>query len=70
MSAEVDLALLQTIKDLLDNAPCTCPNPEPHDWPHDMSNSNCYKTLVEKALGKNDIIWNKLISQIENISQA
>jgi hypothetical protein len=35
---------------LLLEAPCTCPNPEPHDWPHDPANEQCYKAQVDAVL--------------------
>jgi hypothetical protein len=42
--AQIDRQALEIerLHKILQSAPCTCPNPEPYDWPHDPNNPNCY----------------------------
>ena len=41
---------IERLRGLLKDAPCTCPNPPPHDWPHDPNNEECYRNRVREAL--------------------
>jgi hypothetical protein len=47
MTQAIRTALMEA---LLSEAPCTCPNPDPGDWPHDPENPNCYLSRVRAAL--------------------
>lgn len=40
------------LRGLLAEAPCTCQNPPPYDWPHDPNNEECYLNRVREALGE------------------
>ena len=31
---------------------CTCQNPEPYDWPHDESNTDCNLSIARDALAR------------------
>lgn len=43
-------ASVAVMESLLAEAPCTCPNPEPHDYPHDPTNTMCYRTTVDSVV--------------------
>jgi hypothetical protein len=37
---------IKRLRGLLADAPCTCPNSPPWDWPHDPHNEDCYLNRV------------------------
>jgi predicted RNase H-like nuclease (RuvC/YqgF family) len=42
---------IKRLRGLLAEAPCTCQNPPPYDWPHDPNNEECYLNRVRESAG-------------------
>lgn len=64
------------LREIVDEAPCTCKNPEPYDWPCDPNNADCYRNRMKVILSdkkeeeltagqKQSIKYNPVVDEID-----
>ncbi len=52
----VSRAFTTELIEVLEEAPCTCSNPDPGDWPHNQNNTQCYRRRLIDALQNTGLV--------------